>query len=76
MEKQLAEAVRDLSCQAQRIANAITPIGAAPSNDATGGSIGSLTEAVMGMTAGMVRIAEAIEYLAEAVREREQQDGS
>jgi hypothetical protein len=38
--------------------------------DATGGRVESLTEAVMGLTAGMVQIANAIESLACAVRER------
>ena len=52
------------------VANAITPniIG---SRDASGGHVESLTEAVMGVTAGLIRIAEAIDGLAEAVRERD-----
>ena len=56
---------------ATRIADAITPVASSPGTDATGGSVSSLTEAVMGMTAGLVAIAEAIDNLAEAVRERE-----
>lgn len=51
------------------IANAITPRAACASEDATGGVIESVTEALMGHTAGLVRIAEAIDNLAEAVRE-------
>lgn len=52
-----------------QIALAITPTGL-PGRDATGGSITSLTEAVMGITAGLVRVAESIESLAAAVSER------
>lgn len=51
------------------IALAITP-NAAPGTDATGGPVASLTEAVMGVTGGLCRIADAIDNLAEAVRER------
>lgn len=51
------------------IGNAITPRGTAPGTDACGGSVDSLTEAVMGQTAGLVSIANAISELAEAVRE-------
>lgn len=53
-----------------RLANAITPLDALPGTDDTGGVVGSLTEAAIGITAGLVRIADAINDLAEAVRER------
>lgn len=43
---------------------------AAPGRDATGGTVGSLTEAVMGVTAGLCRIADAVNELAEAIREK------
>ena len=52
-----------------RISNAIGGKGS-PGQDATGGTVDSLTEAVMGTTAGLVRIADAISDLAEAIRER------
>jgi len=48
------------------IANAIT-VSAFPGTDATGGRVESLTEAVMGMTAALVMIAEAISDNANAV---------
>jgi phage-related protein len=51
---------------ANRIANAITPVAAA-GQDATGGIVLSLTEAVMGVTCGLVKIADAIDRLASAV---------
>lgn len=53
----------------RKIANAITPDSAYPATDAAGGYVGSLTEAVIGMTAGLVAIATAIHDLADAVRE-------
>lgn len=53
------------------LAQAITPLSALTGTDATGGTVGSLTEAVMGVTAGLVQIADAISDLAEAVRERD-----
>jgi hypothetical protein len=58
-----------------RVAGAITPLGVAPGHDALGGTVCSLTEAVMGMTAAMVQIASAIGDLAEAVRERGSSEG-
>ena len=52
------------------VARAITP-NIPGSKDATGCHVASLTEAVMGLTAGSVAIAEAINNLADAVRDRE-----
>jgi hypothetical protein len=51
-----------------RIATAILA-NAGMGHDATGGAVDSLTESVMGITAGLVQIADAIRDLAEAVRE-------
>jgi len=44
------------------LANAITPTDAS-GQDASGGTVASLTEAVMGVSAGLARIANAIEGL-------------
>ena len=63
-----ADDILEIAARMGRLASAITPAGA-PGTDATGVSVGSLTEAVMGITAGLVRIAEAIDGLSEAVRE-------
>jgi hypothetical protein len=52
------------------IANSITP-PVAGNVDATGGYVSSLTEAVMGHTRAVVRVAEALESIAEALRERD-----
>ena len=53
-----------------KLARAITPLSALAGTDAAGGRVESLTEAVMGVTAGLVQIASAITDLADAVRER------
>lgn len=50
------------------LGNAIMPRGAVPAPDASGTGVSSLAEAVMGVTAGLCRIADAIEELAGAVR--------
>ena len=55
----------------QALANAITPLGVMAGQDATGGSVASLTEAVMGITAGLVQIADAINNLADATRNQQ-----
>jgi len=52
-----------------KVANAITPRNAAAGQDAAGGHVESLTEAVMGVTNGASQIADAINNLAEAIRE-------
>lgn len=57
----------------QAVANAVTPLGDAPGQDAGGGYVGSLTEAVMGISGGLFAIAGAIERLADAIRP---QDGN
>lgn len=49
----------------KRIADAVSA-DAAPGKDASGGHVNSLTEAVMGLTAGLFRIAEAIESALES----------
>lgn len=64
--------VENLAEQVRKISRAIIPGDAAPNRDATGGSVDSLTEAVMGVTAGLVQIADAINNLAAAVRERDE----
>lgn len=64
MEEQLAGIRQAL----ESIAEAIYP-NCAGSNDASGGHVRSLTEAVMGMTSGLCNIADAINNLADAVRE-------
>ena len=53
----------------ERIANAITPWSVHPVEDAYGGHVASLTEAIMGVTGGLCRIADSISELADAVKE-------
>jgi hypothetical protein len=54
-----------------RLATAITPPGALGSNDATGCYVESLTEAIMGNTSAMMRLAESIDELTETLRHHE-----
>jgi hypothetical protein len=58
-----------ISSAASRIARAITA-DAAPGPDANGGLVDSLTEAVMGTTASLARIADALESVADAIKGR------
>ena len=58
-----------MSAEERLIARAILA-SASPGKDETGGHVECLTEAVMGITAGLCRVAEAIADLAAAVRER------
>ena len=51
-----------------RVANSICP-NVAPSEDANGGFVASLTESIMGLSSGAKAIADSISDLAEAVRE-------
>ena len=59
----------DLILCVERIAEAITPFVNEVGRDASGGYVASLTEAVMGMTAGLHKIADSISDLADAVRD-------
>lgn len=71
MNQKYLEAIETMANNAGRVADAICPFTSLPGKDAAGGYVASLAEAVMGMTGGLVRIAESIETLAEAVRDRE-----
>lgn len=62
-ELTITDAVQNLADSQKEIARSITA-NAAEGTDATGGKVLSLTEAVMGVTAGLCRIADAIESLA------------
>jgi hypothetical protein len=52
-----------------KIASAITPRNAVGSKDAAGGFVSSLTEALMGHTAGLCQVAESLESIASAISE-------
>ena len=65
-DSNFVEAIDNLAQNVKRIATAITPAAAA-GQDASGGHVESLTEAVMGINAGLVKVAEAISELADAV---------
>lgn len=66
----VVDAIGSLCLAVRKVATSIIPPTAVPGHDAAGGCVDSLTEAVMGMTAGLCRIAESISDLASAVRER------
>ena len=55
MSKEVTEALNNIAAALWGVADAITPRGAghAPGTDAVGGSVGSLTEAMMGITAAL-----------------------
>jgi hypothetical protein len=64
--------IEDLTEAMDRIGNRVgraIAADAAPGTDACGGRVDSLTEAAMGITAGLVKVSMAIESLADAVRE-------
>jgi hypothetical protein len=71
----VVDVLNRLSSATYKVASAITPLDAAPNHDETGGTVASLTEAVMGVTCGLCRIADAIQSLADAVSEREKSNG-
>jgi hypothetical protein len=54
-----------------KIAESITPMAAVPLETPNGGSVGSLTEAVIYAAENLKMIADSIGDLAEAVRERD-----
>lgn len=63
----VVDVLNELAVSAKLIARSITPC-AAGTRDANGGHVESLTEAVMGITGGLVQIAEAIHALASAIQ--------
>lgn len=67
----LAEAVDNIG---NKIATAITPRAIVGNTDASGAFVESLTEAVMGVTGGLCKIAEALHEVADAIRESNSQD--
>lgn len=62
---ELAEAIRK---SGHTVARAITPVDAVGGQDAAGGHVTSLTEAVMGNTAALMAIATALESIAAEIR--------
>jgi hypothetical protein len=55
----------------RKIAHAIKPLDCVGNEDSAGMYVDSLTQAVMGMTSGLCRIADAINNLADAVKDGE-----
>lgn len=63
---------KDIREPVEELARAIVPAGTCGNHDAAGGYVTSLTEAVMGITAGLHAIADAIQEHNEILRERNQ----
>lgn len=72
--QELAEQLQGIASSIAGIGHAIVPEGPIAGHDAAGGLVISLTEAVMGVTAGLMKIAAAISDLADAVREHKPND--
>lgn len=67
----IVDAVETLAASTKRIADSITPSNASPCDCPSGeGHVGSLTEAVIGLTRSMMSIAAAIERVADAIESR------
>lgn len=71
MPKDLSEQVEAMSDAINRVSDSIRPHNSVPSTDASGNRVDSLTEAVIGITAGLFAMAKAIDNLADAVRVEE-----
>lgn len=67
-EKERNELIKAIYSLTTSISDPSTHAG----KDATGGYVNCVTEALMGNTAGLVMIAEAINNLAEAVRDHKE----
>jgi len=67
-EGNITEVLDALAQSTYRVSTAICG-EACPGTDDAGGRVGCLVEAVMGVTAGLVKIAASISDLAEAVRD-------
>jgi len=64
-EEQLIE----LTHAVQSVAESVTHQASGAGRDVNGGSVSSLTEAVMGISFGLARMADALESIAAAIRE-------
>ena len=65
----IADAITAHAKIAKSIANALTPLNAAPAPDESGAHVGSVTEALMGITAGLMAVSRSLSQVAEAIRE-------
>lgn len=67
--KDISEQIEKLTDAVKRIPTAIYPSDSGGGHDETGGYITSLTEAVMGLTAGLCKIADAINRYTDAYKD-------
>lgn len=73
LSEEVWDAIVKIPNSLKSIARAILP-DAAGGSDASGSHVDSLTEAVMGVTAGLVSIAEALNNVADALRSHRTSD--
>lgn len=66
----VVDAIGEAGRNVRILADAITPYSVVLGTDAEGGHVESLTEAVMGMTKALSRIADAVEMVAAAITDR------
>lgn len=66
----VADMLRMIACNQEKIAHAICVPGVPYTDEQDGGKVGDLTEAMIMCGKGLYSIAEAIEGLAEAARDR------
>ena len=64
------EGQKGMANSIKTLAGAVYPPGVLAGRDASGGTVTSLSEAVMGINAGLEKVAAAIEYLAYVVRDQ------
>jgi hypothetical protein len=67
----VVDAVLDLSWNARKVAHAITPQDGQPGYDNHGGTVTSLTEAVMSVGRSLDGVAGGLHEIAEAIREQQ-----
>ncbi len=65
-----------IAASLRAVANAITPLGVAGTSDASGGHVTSVTEALMGITAGLFAVSSSLSDIASAIRERNEDGGA
>ena len=68
MSPEELQAINEIEEAIFDLANAVKPHGTTASQDATGGYVGSMTEATMGISAGLMAVAGEIHEVSEALR--------
>ena len=64
----VVDVLANMSRNLRALAGAITPLDAAPAHDSHGGTVASLTEAVMGLGLSLDNIGHGLHDIADAIR--------